>query len=70
MACRSWFSICLDPVRSRSHKVKNGHVRSVHDLSFVKTDAPGSQGCEECIAVGDTWVDAMVKSRTAVRETG
>jgi hypothetical protein len=25
-------------------------------LEFVKTDQPNSQGCEECLATGDTWV--------------
>ena len=25
-------------------------------LKFVRTDAPNSDGCEECLAMGDTWV--------------
>ena len=25
-------------------------------LDQVKTDAPNSKGCEECLAMGDTWV--------------
>lgn len=25
-------------------------------LKFVRTDRPRSQGCEECLAVGETWV--------------
>jgi len=25
-------------------------------LDFVKTDEPNSKGCEECLAIGDTWV--------------
>src|SRR6267143_5401836 len=25
-------------------------------LNFVKTDAPNTEGCEECLAAGDTWV--------------
>ena len=30
-------------------------VRCRH-LNFVKTDEPHTQGCEECLAMGDTWV--------------
>ncbi len=25
-------------------------------LEFVKADAPTSSGCEECLAMGDSWV--------------
>ena len=25
-------------------------------LSYVRTDEPNSRGCEECLAIGDTWV--------------
>ena len=25
-------------------------------LNLVKTDRPHGQGCEECLAIGDTWV--------------
>jgi uncharacterized UBP type Zn finger protein len=25
-------------------------------LSFVKTATPNTDGCEECLAIGDTWV--------------
>jgi uncharacterized UBP type Zn finger protein len=25
-------------------------------LDLVKTDVPNSDGCEECLALGDTWV--------------
>jgi hypothetical protein len=25
-------------------------------LSFVRTDKPHTKGCEECLAMGDTWV--------------
>jgi uncharacterized UBP type Zn finger protein len=25
-------------------------------LNFVQTDRPRGQGCEECLATGDTWV--------------
>jgi len=25
-------------------------------LNFVRTDQPLSNGCEECLAIGDTWV--------------
>jgi uncharacterized UBP type Zn finger protein len=25
-------------------------------LEFIKTDTPHSAGCEECIALGDSWV--------------
>jgi uncharacterized UBP type Zn finger protein len=25
-------------------------------LEFVKTDQPGTRGCKECLAMGDTWV--------------
>jgi uncharacterized UBP type Zn finger protein len=24
-------------------------------LEFVKTDRPGTRGCKECLAMGDTW---------------
>jgi uncharacterized UBP type Zn finger protein len=30
-------------------------VRCTH-LRFVETDQPNSSGCEECLAMGDTWV--------------
>jgi len=30
-------------------------ARCAH-LNFVKTDAPNTEGCEECLAAGDTWV--------------
>jgi uncharacterized UBP type Zn finger protein len=30
-------------------------VRCTH-LRFVKTDQPNSSGCQECLAMGDTWV--------------
>ena len=29
---------------------------SCSHLRFVKTDRPRSEGCAECIAIGDTWV--------------
>ena len=30
-------------------------ARCAH-LKFVKTDTPNTDGCEECLAAGDTWV--------------
>ncbi|HEX7810970.1 MAG TPA: UBP-type zinc finger domain-containing protein [Burkholderiales bacterium] len=30
-------------------------ARCTH-LDFVKTGLPNSKGCEECLAMGDTWV--------------
>ena len=30
--------------------------RQCNHLKFVQTARPNSQGCEECLATGDTWV--------------
>ncbi len=27
-----------------------------HHLNFVKTDKPNTDGCEECLKMGDDWV--------------
>jgi uncharacterized UBP type Zn finger protein len=31
-------------------------VSSCEHVKFVVTDVPNSRGCEECLALGDTWV--------------